>query len=331
MSFVVPTSKISQQHIDAHTVSAKSIRSNAITATNVTGDTLIASASGILLTESASQDSPLANQGRVWLRNDDPPTFMFTDSDGNATSPTTADLFTLSEVLSNSNDANEQNIIGVGRVSFSYGVQLGTGSSATASTSIAIGAGVEASSAVASGTASIAIGANSDVTGSALGARSLGAVSIAIGGGNALTPGAYAGEYATGGIAVGSGSSSLSAGAIAIGSNATATTSNCVAIGYNSSASAVGSTAIGYGASSSGTGGVVFGNGASDNGYAAGVALGHNATVTADNQLCIRLGDNDATTLRTDFSTDVSAGALVTHLVVELAGTTYKIELYADA
>jgi hypothetical protein len=88
MSFVFPTARVrgNGQNLQAENISIRKLNAEGITATTIstTGGGGV-SADNLLLCESASQSSPAAGKGRVWVRSDTPNVLVFTDDAGTDT------------------------------------------------------------------------------------------------------------------------------------------------------------------------------------------------------------------------------------------------------
>jgi hypothetical protein len=59
------------------------------------------------------------------------------------------------------------------------------------------------------------------------------------------------------------------------------------------------------------------------------VSIGKAAESSAANQLTINVSGGATPSLQTTFATAGSAGAISTYLIVSIAGTSYKLALYA--
>lgn len=104
-----------------------------------------------------------------------------------------------------------------------------------------------------------------------------------------------------------------------------------VLLGAGSTAHATGtstSVAVGSGTTAA-SNSVVLGSGASSSSFTGGIAIGMNATSNANNQLTIRVGDSNSTTLRSTLAIDTNAHTtLAAYLPVSIGGTQYYIPLY---
>ncbi len=184
---------------------------------------------------------------------------------------------------------------------------LGAYSSVTGDGGVAIGFGASAStratatglSAVASGSASVAMGGRDTVAQ-----------------GGTTTPVAVAGATASGirAVAVGSGSRAAANSAIAIGDSATAASINNIAIGTGASATnaAVNYNAVAIGENATSTGGTALGS--ASRAVEASTALGAGAKATIQNSIAIGVRDDFQTIASGDGSIAVGGAATATGL-----------------
>jgi hypothetical protein len=147
------------------TLIAKSFRGSSMESAVVITDSLtdrtgapIINQSFLLFDESASQASPAAGQGRVWVRNDTPSKLVFTNDTG-ITIPLTP---ALSDVLQIGTNAGNQEIVNVSRLNFNAGIEIGNANaSATTASSNEIAIGQNA---VSNAQYSVVIGKNASST-----------------------------------------------------------------------------------------------------------------------------------------------------------------------
>lgn len=195
---------------------------------------------------------------------------------------------TISEVLSNNNDAGEIEITGLDTFLFVGGVNVtSNGSSVVGSTpanSVAIG-----ESPSCTGTESVCIGNNASVTANQ---------AVAIGNNTSITN--------LGGIATSYGASVTADYGIAMGYNSSCSGARGIAIGYQTSVSNSDAVAIGNSNTCSGIRSVTYGNNNVNSG-AEGICLGNNSSVTHDYSVVA----SNNTDSRLDYETTFSAFRIV--------------------